>query len=232
MFNVRPDALSPWLYVEPPQPDDPPGFRIAPDGSVIDAKRATPFAPFGNDLRAGTEPSTGTDFEAAIRQVAGGLYGPADLVTLPRSPVQEALDQIADGALAALADDDADGAVEATRLMPRKPQVKRGRWEVEPARLFAAEQRLTVPIEGNQLRANARCPQRAVPACFNVVIINDSRTKRWFCWSSTPTAHTQRFPHTCHRYLLCRATGVTNVRPERDVHLGPLRISMLFQSCC
>ena len=61
MFNVRPDALSPWLYVEPPQPDDRPGFRIAPDGSVIDAKRATPF---GNDLRAGTEPSTGTDFEA------------------------------------------------------------------------------------------------------------------------------------------------------------------------
>ena len=92
MFNVRPDALSPWLYVEPPQPDDRPGFRIAPDGSVIDAKRATPF---GNDLRAGTEPSTGTDFEAAIRQVAGGLYGPADLATLPRSPVQEALDQIA-----------------------------------------------------------------------------------------------------------------------------------------
>jgi hypothetical protein len=31
------------------------------------------------------------------------------------------------GTLAALADDDADGAVEATRLVPREPQVKRGR---------------------------------------------------------------------------------------------------------
>ena len=95
MFNVRPNPLSPWLYVEPPQPDDPPGFRVAPDGSVIDAKRAPPFAPFGSDPHAGTEPSAGTDFEAAICLVPGGRYDPADLATLPRSPVQEALDQIA-----------------------------------------------------------------------------------------------------------------------------------------
>jgi hypothetical protein len=31
------------------------------------------------------------------------------------------------GTIAALADDDAAGAVEATRLLPREPQVKRGR---------------------------------------------------------------------------------------------------------
>ncbi len=36
MFNVRPDAFWPWLYVKPPS-DDPSGFRVAADGSVRDA---------------------------------------------------------------------------------------------------------------------------------------------------------------------------------------------------
>src|SRR5690349_17045971 len=39
MFNVRPERLIPWLYVEPsPAVDDVPGFRIAPDGSVRDTQ--------------------------------------------------------------------------------------------------------------------------------------------------------------------------------------------------
>ena len=36
MFNVRPDAFWPWLYVKPPS-DNPSGFRVAADGSVRDA---------------------------------------------------------------------------------------------------------------------------------------------------------------------------------------------------
>ncbi len=86
MFNVRPDGLSPWLYVEQPPDDEPPGFRVAPDGSVIDAKRSTSSAPVA--------PTIDTDFENAIRLTAGGLYGPADLAMLPRDRIQEALDQI------------------------------------------------------------------------------------------------------------------------------------------
>lgn len=87
MFNVRPDALSPWLYVEQPPESEPPGIRVAPDGSVMDAKKSAFSAPGG--------PPTGTDFEDAIRRTAGGLYGPADLAMLPRDPVQQALDEIA-----------------------------------------------------------------------------------------------------------------------------------------
>lgn len=87
MFNVRPDALSPWLYVEQPPEDEPLGFRVAPDGSVMDAKRIEFSAP--------AAPPIGTDFEDAIRHAAGGLYGPADLAVLPRDPVQQALDEIA-----------------------------------------------------------------------------------------------------------------------------------------
>lgn len=38
MFNVRPDAFRPWLYVRPPADADPPGFRVAADGSVRNAQ--------------------------------------------------------------------------------------------------------------------------------------------------------------------------------------------------
>jgi hypothetical protein len=73
------------------------------------------------------------------------------------------------GTIAALADDDADGAVKATRLWPREPQVKRGpvRWS-EPARLLAAEERLIVPIEGNQ-SCRGTISQPAIQARSNVV---------------------------------------------------------------
>lgn len=33
MFNVRPDQLWPWIRFEPPS-EDPPGFRMAADGSI------------------------------------------------------------------------------------------------------------------------------------------------------------------------------------------------------
>jgi hypothetical protein len=94
MFNVRRNAFSPWLHVEPPPPDEPPGFRVAADGSVRDTQ-GTGFAPFEYDPRDGAASPAGTSFEDAIRLASGGLHSPADLATLPRSPVQEALDQIA-----------------------------------------------------------------------------------------------------------------------------------------
>ena len=34
LFNVRPERLIPWLYVDPPSPDDGPGFRMNADGSI------------------------------------------------------------------------------------------------------------------------------------------------------------------------------------------------------
>lgn len=46
MFNVRPDALSPWLHVEPPPANDPPGFRVAPDGAMPDSQSGLAFTPF------------------------------------------------------------------------------------------------------------------------------------------------------------------------------------------
>jgi soluble lytic murein transglycosylase-like protein len=67
---------------------------VAADGSVRETQ-GTGFEPFGYDPRDGAAPPAGTDFEDAIRLTSGGLYSPADLATLPRSPVQEALDQIA-----------------------------------------------------------------------------------------------------------------------------------------
>jgi hypothetical protein len=33
MFNVRPDQFWPWIHFDPPS-DDPPGFRVAADGSM------------------------------------------------------------------------------------------------------------------------------------------------------------------------------------------------------
>ena len=89
MFNVRPNAISPWFHVEPPPVDEPPGFRAAPNGQ----SSASPFLSFGFNPGTGSAPSAGTDFEDAIR-LASGLYGPADLATLRRNPIQEALDQI------------------------------------------------------------------------------------------------------------------------------------------
>jgi hypothetical protein len=89
MFDVRPNAPSPWLYVEPPPADEPPGFRVAPDGQ----SGSPPFSSASFNSSVGTAPSTSTSFEDAIR-LATGLYGPADLATLQRNPIQEALDEI------------------------------------------------------------------------------------------------------------------------------------------
>ena len=59
MFNVRPDQLWPWIRFEPPS-EDPPGFRMAADGSI----RAT--GEFGSrfpSYGSGTNPSTPFDIE-------------------------------------------------------------------------------------------------------------------------------------------------------------------------
>lgn len=47
MFNVRPDAMNPWLHVEPQPADEVPGFRMNPDGSVHDTQRRAASGPFG-----------------------------------------------------------------------------------------------------------------------------------------------------------------------------------------
>lgn len=85
MFNVRPAAPSPWLHVEPPPPNEPPGFRLAADGSIREA------------------PGAAADVSGqAIRRAPDGPYPEAyltssapDFLPLARNAVQEALDQIA-----------------------------------------------------------------------------------------------------------------------------------------
>jgi hypothetical protein len=100
MFNVRPDARSPWLCVEPPPADEVPGFRINPDGSVRGTRRAAPPGSFGFDPSAGPSPSMGTGFQDAMRFAPGNVHPDAHLTGLsdfappPRHPLQDALDQI------------------------------------------------------------------------------------------------------------------------------------------
>jgi soluble lytic murein transglycosylase-like protein len=100
MFNVRPDALSPWLYVEPPPADEVPGFRMNPDGSVRDTPRAAPPGSFGFDPSARPSPSMGLGFQDAMRFAPGNVYPDAHLTGLsdfappPRHPLQDALGQI------------------------------------------------------------------------------------------------------------------------------------------
>lgn len=100
MFNVRPEALSPWLYVEPPTPDEVPGFRMNPDGSVRDTPRAAPPGSFGSNPGASPSPPMATGFHDAIRVAPSNVYpeayltGLSDFVLPPRHPLQDALDQI------------------------------------------------------------------------------------------------------------------------------------------
>jgi soluble lytic murein transglycosylase-like protein len=100
MFNVRPDALSPWLYVEPPTADEVPGFRMPPDGPVRDAPRIASPGSFGFDPSASLSPSMGTGFLDAMRFAPGNVYpeayltGPSDFAPPPRHSLQDALDQI------------------------------------------------------------------------------------------------------------------------------------------
>lgn len=101
MFSVRPDALSPWLHVEPPPANDPPGFRVAPDGAMHDSQSDLAFTPFRNDPRVNAAALGTTDFEDAIRRAADGLYpetyltyDPVGFAALSRDSIREALDQI------------------------------------------------------------------------------------------------------------------------------------------
>lgn len=101
MFNVRPNALSPWLYVEPPPADEVPGFRMNPDGSVRDTPSAPPPRPFGFGSSASSSPSMGFGFQDAMRFAPGSIYSDAyltgglpDFAPPPRHPLQEALNQI------------------------------------------------------------------------------------------------------------------------------------------
>lgn len=63
MFNVRPNAFRPWLYVKPPS-DDPPGFRVAADGSSRDAgaNDSVSGAASANILDGGYRPGSGNPF--------------------------------------------------------------------------------------------------------------------------------------------------------------------------
>ncbi|GEP56683.1 hypothetical protein [Reyranella soli] len=54
MFNVRPEAMIPWLHVEPPPADELPGFRMNPDGSVRGAQRGGTAGSFGFGMPLGT----------------------------------------------------------------------------------------------------------------------------------------------------------------------------------
>jgi len=58
MFNVRPDAQSPWIHVEPPPADEVPGFRVNPDGSI----RSTPPT-----VSSGADPTALSDFSPPPR---------------------------------------------------------------------------------------------------------------------------------------------------------------------
>lgn len=62
MVNVRPNAFRPWLYVKPS--DDPPGFRVAADGSSRDAgaNDSVSGAATANILDSGYRPGSGNPF--------------------------------------------------------------------------------------------------------------------------------------------------------------------------
>jgi hypothetical protein len=73
MFNVRPDQLWPWIRFEPPS-EDPPGFRMATDGSIrATGAPASGFPSYGS----GTNPSTPFDIEFgnAYRAASSGFDG-------------------------------------------------------------------------------------------------------------------------------------------------------------
>ena len=73
MFNVRPDQLWPWIRFEPPS-EDPPGFRMANNGSMRAAGEAgSGFSGSGS----GTNPSAPFDIEfgKAYRATSSGFDG-------------------------------------------------------------------------------------------------------------------------------------------------------------
>ena len=73
MFNVRPDQLWPWIHFEPPS-EDPPGFRMAADGSIrATGESGSRFPSYGS----GTNPSAPFDIEFgnAYRAASSGFDG-------------------------------------------------------------------------------------------------------------------------------------------------------------
>lgn len=80
MFNVRPDQLWPWIHFEPPS-EDPPGFRMAADGSIQAHESGSEFSGYGS----GANPSAPFDSEYgnAYRATSSGFDGQgsgADLI--------------------------------------------------------------------------------------------------------------------------------------------------------
>lgn len=98
MFNVRPEALAPWLHVEPLPADEVPGFRMNPDGSVRDTQRGAASGSLGFDPSASPSPLTGFQdamgFSGNIDADAYLTGGPTDFAASPRNPLQDALDEI------------------------------------------------------------------------------------------------------------------------------------------
>jgi hypothetical protein len=85
MFNVRPDT--PWIYLNPePVDDDPPGFRLSPDGSAMDARqRSSGFGSFTHGPGIFGAPGVSTAYDAS--------YFPFQTPT--EHPFQGAFDQLA-----------------------------------------------------------------------------------------------------------------------------------------
>ena len=77
MFNVRPERLIPWLYVEPQPADEVPGFRMNADGSLRDAQRSTPLDSFGLGALPGTLAPRYPDAAQALAQPILGFPTPS-----------------------------------------------------------------------------------------------------------------------------------------------------------
>lgn len=87
MFNVRPERLIPWLYVEPPPADEVPGFRMNADGSVRDTQRSTPFGSFGFGTLSGTLTPRHPEAAQTLAQPAlAGLTPSPDFLAQPPLP--------------------------------------------------------------------------------------------------------------------------------------------------
>jgi len=97
MFNVRPDT--PWIYLTPePVDDDPPGFRLAPDGSVTDAQpRSFGFgsSAYSPGLYGAPADSTAYGLPYPPSQAPiDPTYNSFLFASAPQHPFQEAFDQL------------------------------------------------------------------------------------------------------------------------------------------
>jgi len=87
MFNVRPERLIPWLYVEPPSADEVPGFRMNADGSVRDTQLSTPSGFFGFGTLPGTlTPRHPESAQTLAQPTVGGLPPSPDFLAQPPLP--------------------------------------------------------------------------------------------------------------------------------------------------